>query len=119
MKGEHPVQVAELQHPADPITGHDEPKVTVEEPNPLERTHQHTQTERVDIVDAGQVEHQVMIAGADFFHHVLAEFRRADDVEFAGDGEDSPTIVAVRVHDEIHPIDRIGPHACDSVTRVP
>ena len=52
-------------------------------------------------------------------HHVLAQFGRADDIEFTGHGEHRPRIGDMSVHDDVHPGHGIGPHAGDSVTGLP
>ena len=119
MEHEHAVQVAELDDPPNTGFGHDQPEIAVEQPHPLERADQHTEAERVDIVDPGQVEDQVGVAGTDLAEHLLAQFGRADHVELTGQGEHRPASGPVGVHDDVHPADRTGRHACDSVTGVP
>ena len=116
MQGEDTVEIAHLQHPPHPWFGDDELEVAVEESDPLERADQHTEPERVDEVDAGQVENEVVEAVGHGMHHVLAQLGRADDVELAGHGENRPLAVSVSVHHDVHPSHGIGPHPCDSVT---
>lgn len=116
MQGEHPVEVAELENATNPRLGDHELEFAVEQANPFEGTDEHPETERVDEVDAGEVEHDVMKTSGHGAHHVLAQLGRPHHVEFAGDGEDRPAAFGVCMHDDVHRPKGTGPHPCDSVT---
>ncbi len=60
-----------------------------------------------------------MIAIVNRRHYVLAQIRRANHIEIAGDGEHCPVAFEMGVDDNLHPDDRIGSQACDSVTHLP
>ena len=116
MQGEHAVEVAQLEHSPHSGFGDDQLKIAVEQSHPLERADEHAQPERVDEVDPGQIEDEMMQPVGHSVHHVLAQFGRADDIELAGHGENRPLTVSVSVHHDVHPSHGIGPHPCDSVT---
>lgn len=116
MQGEDPVEVAELQHSPYPRLADHQPKIPVEQTHPLERTDQHAESERIDIVDSPQVENQVPMAVRNRTHHLLAKFGRADNVEFTGDRENAPGTLDVGVHDDVHRSHGIGRHPWDSAT---
>ena len=116
MQGEDAVEVAQFEHAPHPRLGDDQLEVAVEQADPLERADQYAEPERVDEVDAGQIEDEMVQTIGHRMHHVLAQLGRADDVELAGHGENRPLAVSVSVHHDVHSSHGIGPHPCDSVT---
>ena len=43
MKGKHPIEIAELKYPPDTRLRNDKTKVTIKQPDPLQRTDQHAE----------------------------------------------------------------------------
>lgn len=119
MDRKHPIKITHLEYPPHPWLTDDEPQVAVEQPDPLQCADEHAEAERVDECDTGEVEHKTLMAGAHDLDYVLTQFGRADDVEFTGHGEHRPGVGDASVHDDVHPGHGIGPHAGDSVTRLP
>jgi len=119
VKGEHPVEVAKLEYTTDPGLRHHQPQVAVEEAGALQCADDHTESERVDEIDTGEIDNEPMLALADRRHHELAEVGRAHDIQIAGDGEHRPVAFGMGMDDDLHIDDRIGPQPCDSVTPLP
>jgi hypothetical protein len=72
VKGEHAVEVAQLEYATDPRLRHNQPHVAVEEAGALQRADDHTEPERVDEIDTGEIDNEPMLALADRRHHELA-----------------------------------------------
>lgn len=127
MKVEHAIEIADLEHPAQSRFGNNEPKLPVEQAKSFQCTHDHAEPERIDEVDPGEIEHDVVMSLADLRHHLLAKIRTANDIELARDGENRPRAVTIRVSHDLHCADRTAvgeqsgtgtrkPHPCDLVT---
>lgn len=116
VQGEDTVEVAQFEHSPHPGFGDHQLEVAIKKPNPLERTDEHAETERVNEIDPRQIEHEMVHAVRHRVHHVLAQLGCADDIKFASHGENRPLAVSVSVHHDVHHWHGIGPQPCDSVT---
>ena len=119
MKGEDPVEVAKLEYTANSWLRHNQPHVAIEEASAFQCADDHTESERVDEVDAGEIDDEPVVAVVDGRHHELTKIGRTDHVEIAGDSEYRPISFGVGMDDDLHTDDRIGPQPCDSVTPLP
>ena len=102
MESKDAIEVTDLENAPHPGLGNHEAQLTVEKAYSLERADHDTEAERVDVGNAAQIQNEVMVPGSVLAEHVLTQLGRANDVEFAGDGENSPIAGGVWVHDEIH-----------------
>ncbi len=117
MQVEHPVEITHLEHPANPRLGNDDPEIAVEQPHPLQRADHHPQPERVDEIDAGEVQHQVTIPLVHLAHHLPAQIGAAHDIELSGDRENRPGAITMWVRHDLHSADRTSPARRDGAAR--
>jgi len=72
VKGEHPIEVAQLEYTTDPGLRHNQHHVAVEQAGSLQGADDHTESEGVDEIDAGEIDNEPMLAFANRRHHELA-----------------------------------------------
>lgn len=106
MKVEDTVKITHFKNSTNPRRRYHYAQVAIKEPCSFERSNDHPEPERVDEVDATQVEHQTMTALVDLSHHMLTQFGSADDVKLPRDGSDPPRTVA-ECPSQMHPGNRI------------
>lgn len=106
MKLEHTVKVAHFKNSTNSGPRYHYAQVAVKESCSFERTHDHPESERIDEVDAAEVEHQTMTALVHLSHHMLTQLRSADDVKFPRDSSDPPRALAECLS-QVHPRNRI------------
>jgi len=102
MELEDAVEVADLEDAPNPGLGDDQPQIAVEEAGALQRADDDPETEGVDEIHTGEIEHEERVTRSDLRHHCLTQLGTTDNVEFTRDGDHAPRAFSIGVRHDLH-----------------
>lgn|GEM_PF-4201437 len=90
MKVKDAIQVTNFKHATHAWLGYDESQVAIKDTDTLQRANHHTQTKRVDEIDARKIKHELMISHPNLGHDRLAKVWPTHHIKFARDSDNGP-----------------------------